>query len=253
MSLRLPEEWTADPARCALASVPEAAILLQSKGEIAPTELDRLQAAGVRFGVVLADAGYGCSAVFRQALDARGLTWAVGIAKNQKVYDPGVRLVPPTGRARKLVPDREPREAKAALAALPWRRMTWRWDTKGALSAQFAMTRVPEGDDQVWANNRHLPGGEVWLVGEWHASGERSTICPTYRLARPGASWPARSRRAGCAGQAYQQLKEVLGLDHFEGCSWTGLHRHALMACIACPTCSTCASLSPNERVGRKR
>ncbi len=53
--------------------------------------------------MVLADAGYGCSAVFRHGLDARGLAWAVGIAKNQKVYDPGVRLVEPGGRARKPV------------------------------------------------------------------------------------------------------------------------------------------------------
>lgn len=81
----------------------------QSKGAIALTELDRLRAEGLRFGVVLAEAGYGCSAAFRQALTARGITWAVGIAKNQKVYDPDVRLVPPSWRARKPVPDQEPR------------------------------------------------------------------------------------------------------------------------------------------------
>ncbi len=97
---------------------------------------------GVRFGVVLADAGCGNSAVFQQALDARGLTWAVGIAENQKVYSPGMRLVPPSGRARSPLTDQEPREAEAALAALPWRRVTWRWGTKDALSARFAMTRV---------------------------------------------------------------------------------------------------------------
>lgn len=128
--------------------------------------------------MVLAYAGYGCSAVFRHGLDARGLAWAVGIAKNriaknQKVYDPGVRLVEPGGRPRKPVPDQEPQEAEAVLAALPRRRATWRQGTKGALSARFAMTRVRVGDGPVWANNRHLPGDEVWLVGEWRASGER--------------------------------------------------------------------------------
>ncbi|BAU89908.1 transposase IS4 family protein [Methylorubrum populi] len=90
----------------------------------------------------------------------------MGIAKYQKVYDPGRRLVPPSGRARKPAPDQEPREAEAALATLPWRCVTWRWDTKGALSARFAMTRVRVGDGPVWANNRHLPGDEVWLVRE---------------------------------------------------------------------------------------
>lgn len=103
LRLFLPDDWTADPVRCARAGVPAAAIKPQSKGEIALAELDRLRAEGLHFGVVLADAGYGCSAAFRHSLDARGLTWAVGIARNQKVYDPGVRLVPPGGRARKPV------------------------------------------------------------------------------------------------------------------------------------------------------
>jgi SRSO17 transposase len=250
LRLFLPEEWTADPARCALAGVPEAATTPQSKGEIALTELDRLRAEGVRFGVVLADAGYGCSAVFRQALDARGLTWAVGIAKNQTVYDLGVRLVPPSGRARKPVPDQEPREAEAVLAMLPWRRVTWRQGTKGALSARFAMTRVRAGDGPVWGNNRHLPGENVWLVGEWRSSGERK-----YYLSNlpPG---PSRGELAGTikarwvCEQAHQQLKEELGLDHFEGRSWTGLHRHALMTCIACAFLQHLRLAQP-ERAGR--
>ena len=138
----------------------------------------------------------------------------MGIARNQKVYDPGVRLVPPPGRARKPVPDEEPREAEVVLAALPWRRVTWRQGTKGALTARFAMTRV--------------------LVGEWRASGERKVYL---------SNLPPRTSRRALAGtikarwvceQAHQQLKEELGLDHFEGRSWTGLHRHALMTGIAC-------------------
>jgi len=84
LRLFLPEEWVADPQRCAQAGVPEATLTPQSKGEIALAELDRLRAGGLRFGTVLADAGYGTSAVFRHGLDARGLTWAVGLAKNQK-------------------------------------------------------------------------------------------------------------------------------------------------------------------------
>jgi SRSO17 transposase len=166
-------------------------------------------------------------------LDARGLVWAVGIARNQKVYEAGVRLVPPAGRARKPVPDQEPCDAEAVLADLPWRRVTWRQGTKGKLAARFAMVRVRVGDGPVWANNRHLPGAEVWLVGEWRASGERK-----YYL----SNLPPRTTRRALAGtikarwvceQAHQQLKEELGLDHFEGRSWTGLHRHALMTCIA--------------------
>src|SRR3712207_6104795 len=98
LRLFLPEEWTSKPERCARAGVPEAEVVAPSKGEIALAELDRLRAAGVRFGIVLADAGYGASAEFRRGLDERGQRWAVGIPRNQKVYGADVRLVPPGGR-----------------------------------------------------------------------------------------------------------------------------------------------------------
>ena len=135
-------------------------------GEIARAELDRVRAAGGRFGTVLADAGYGASAAFRHGLDARGLTWAVGIPRNQKVYAADVRLVAPGGWARRLVPDGEPRAAEDVLAEQPWRRVTWRQGKKGALAAPFAALRVRVADGAVWGNNRHLPGAEAWLVGE---------------------------------------------------------------------------------------
>jgi SRSO17 transposase len=84
LRLFLPEKWTDDPARCEAAGVPGVEAVARSKGEIALAELDRLIAAGVRFGVVLGDAGYGASAAFRQGLSERGLTWAVGVPRNQK-------------------------------------------------------------------------------------------------------------------------------------------------------------------------
>ena len=233
LRLFLPDEWVADPERCTRAGVPEAMQRAQSKGEIALAELDRLRESGVRFGIVLADAGYGTSATFRHGLDARGLRWAVGIAKNQKVYDAHVQLVPPAGRARKLVPDQEPRPAEEILAALTWRRVTWRQGAKGALRARFAAMRVRIGDGPVWGNKRHLPGAEVWLVGEWRSSGERkyylSNLPPRTSLRALVGAIKAR----WVCEQAHQQLKGELGLGHFEGRSWTGLHRHALMTCIA--------------------
>ncbi|KQP91661.1 IS701 family transposase [Methylobacterium sp. Leaf117] len=250
LRLFLPEAWTSDPQRCAQAGVPEPEPAPRSKGEIALSELDRLRAEGLRFGTVLADAGYGVSAAFRHGLDARGLRWAVGIVRNQKVYASDVRLVPPTGRARKPAPDREPREAEAVLADLTWRRVTWRQGTKGKLSARFAAIRVRVGDGPLWGNGRHLPGAEVWLVGEWRSSGERkyylSNLPPdTSRRALAGtikARWVCE--------QAHQQLKEELGLDHFEGRSWTGLHRHALMTCIACAYLQH-LRLAEHRRTGR--
>jgi SRSO17 transposase len=234
LRLFLLEKWTDDPARCAQAGVPEAARAPRTKGEIALDELDRLRAAGVRFGTVLADAGYGASAAFRQGLNARGLLWAVGIPRNQKVYSAAVELVLPQGRGRKPIPNEEPVEAEKVLAGLSWRRIAWRQGTKGALAARFAAARIRVGDGALWANNRHLPGDEVWLVGEWRASGERK-----YYLSNLPADTPLRLLAAAIKArwvceQAHQQLKQELGLGHFEGRSWTGLHRHALMSCIAC-------------------
>lgn len=111
---------------------------------------------------------------------------AVGIPRNQKVYGTAVQLVLPAGRARKLVPNEEPVTVEDPLAAQRWRRVTWRRGTKGPLTAKFAAVRVRVGDGPVWGNNRHLPGKEAWLVGEWRTSGERkyylSNLAPSTSL-----------------------------------------------------------------------
>jgi SRSO17 transposase len=233
LRLFLPDEWVGDAERCARAGVPETDVTARSKGEIALVELDRVRAAGVRFGMVLADAGYGASAAFRHGLDDRDLRWAVGIRRNQKVYDVDVQLVSPPGRARKPVPDKEPRPAEDVLAALPWRRVTWRDGTKGKLAARFAAVRIRVADGGMWANNRHLPGQEAWLVGEWRSSGERKYYLSNLPRRLSVRAIAAAIKARWVCEQAHQQLKEELGFGHFEGRSWTGLHRHALMTCIA--------------------
>ena len=237
LRLLLPDEWTRDPNRCARAGVPEAEVAPRSKGEIALAELDRVLAAGVRFGVVLADAGYGTSAGFRHGLDERRLLWAVGIPRTQKVYGTAVRLRWPRatrGRPRKTpVPSEEPRTVEEVLAGARWRRLSWRRGTKGPLAARFAAVRVRVGDGPITRPSRHLPGAEAWLVGEWRGNGERkyylSNLPPGTALRDLAAAIKAR----WVCEQAHQQLKQELGLGHFEGRSWTGLHRHALMTCIA--------------------
>lgn len=241
LRLFLPESWTSAPDRLDHAGVPAAYRQAQSKPEIALAELDRLIAGGVRFGAVLADAGYGMSAEFRQALSARHLAWAVGIPRHQKVYPRDVELLFPVagrGRPRKRhAPNVLSKSAEEMLAIEKWRVVAWRKGTKGLLKARFAAlrVRVADGKPQRIGDKgmQHMPGEEVWLVGERRVSGEQK-----YYLANlPGDAdlktlATAIKARWVCE-QAHQQLKEELGLDHFEGRSWQGLHRHVLMAMIA--------------------
>jgi SRSO17 transposase len=237
LRLFLPAEWTREPERCAAAGVPDALRGAQSKPAIALAEIDRLVAAGLQFGCVLADAGYGSSPTFRRGLDARGLAWAAGVACTQLVYPATVRLRPsltPTGRpAKHPVPSRPACSAAVMLERQRWRRITWRNGTKGPLGARFAALRVRVADGPRCADGTRLPGAEVWLIGEWRDSGERkyylSNLPPRTSLRRLAAAVKA---RWSCE-QAHLHLKQELGLGDFEGRSWTGLHRHALMTCIA--------------------
>jgi SRSO17 transposase len=242
LRLYLPEVWAEDPARLAKAGVPETLRLHRSKSDIAVAELDKVLAAGIRFGVVLADAAYGSGTGFRRALSDRGLTWAVGILRTQKVYSPDVTLTWPVaarGRPRQRpVPDIRPVAAQDMLALQRWRTVTWRHGTKGPLRASFAALRVRVADGTPTRagerSHQHLPGHEeVWLVGERRSTGEQkyylSNLPPETTLKTLAASIKAR----WLCEQAHQQLKEELGLDHFEGRSWSGLHRHALMSMIA--------------------
>jgi SRSO17 transposase len=241
LRLFLPESWTGDPARLERAGVPADHRAPRTKPEIALAEVDRLLAAGVRFGCVLADAGYGLSAPFRKGLTARGLAWAVGIPRHQKVYPAAVQMIfPIAGRGRprqRHVPDLLSVPAEDMLAAAEWQEVSWRKGTKGALKARFAALRVriADGTPQRIGDKgqQHLPGEEVWLVGELRTTGERK-----YYLAKLPADSDLRTLAATIKArwvceQAHQQLKEELGLDHFEGRSWSGLHRHALMTMIA--------------------
>jgi SRSO17 transposase len=171
----------------------------------------------------------------RQALSERGLLWAVGLSRRQNVYPADVALIFPvakTGRPRKYnVPDQLPVAAEAMLAGGKWRRVNWRRGTKGRLTCLFAArrVRVADGHKHRMLDNRMqcMPGDEVWLVGERRSTGEQKYYVSNLKMlaATIKARWVCE--------QAHQQLKEELGLDHFEGRSWTGLHRHALMTMIA--------------------
>ncbi|GEO19328.1 hypothetical protein MAE02_70240 [Microvirga aerophila] len=118
-----------------------------------------------------------------------------------------------------------------------WQRITWRRGTKGPLRAKFASVRVRVADGpEVRLQGRtgqHLPGDEVWLVGEHHTSGERKYYLSNLPPDTPLKQLASLIKARWVCEQAHQQLKEELGLDHFEGRSWRGLHRHALLTLIA--------------------
>ncbi len=241
LRLFLPESWTSNRARLQRAGVPAEYRISRTKPELALAELDRVIASGARFGCILADAGYGMSAPFRQGLTARKLAWAVGIPRHLKVYPADVRMIWPVakrGRPRKrYIPNVLSKPAEDMLAAARWQPISWRNGTKGKLKARFAAVRVRVADGPPQRirdkGQQHLPGEEVWLVGEHRISGEKK-----YYLANLPASTDLRTLAATIKArwvceQAHQQLKEELGLDHFEGRSWQGLHRHALMTIIA--------------------
>ena len=231
LRLFLPDSWTSDASRLKRARVPVEHRTPRSK-----------PASNVRFGCVLADAGYGLSAPFRQRLTERGLAWAVGIPRHLKVYPVDVKLIWPItkvrGKPRKHhVPDVLSIAVEQMLASAKWKAVSWRSGTKGRLKARFAALRVRTADgppQRIWdKGQQHLPGDEAWLIGEQRASGEKKYYLANLPAATDLRTLAATIKARWICEQAHQQLKEELGLDHFEGRSWQGLHRHALMTMIA--------------------
>lgn len=242
LRLFLPESWTADVERMDRARVPPERQIALTKPEIAIAEIDRVIASGARFGCVLADAGYGSSGQFRQALGERGLRWAVGISRRQTVDRADIGLIFPkaaTGRRRKYhVPDDVAVSAESMLADAKWQTISWRRGTKGRLTCRFAArrVRVADGHRHRMSDGRvqAMPGEqEVWLVGERRTTGEQKYYLSNLPADTTLKALAAAIKARWICEQAHQQLKEELGLDHFEGRSWTGLHRHCLMAMIA--------------------
>jgi SRSO17 transposase len=240
LRLYLPKDWASDEARRAQAKVPES-ILFETKGDIALAQIDIALADGVRFDTVLADAGYGSSADFRAGLTQRGLRWAVGVQPTQKVYPADVTLdMPanaPVGRpvkhAKPSVPSVSVVQMIDMLGPKALRRCSWRNGTKGKLSAHFAAVRVCVADGDLISHGQHLPGQAAWLVCEARSSGERKYYFTNHPPNTPRRTLVRAIKARWACEQAHQQLKDELGLDHYEGRSWLGLHHHALLTMIA--------------------
>lgn len=249
LELYLPKEWTDDPKRCKRAGVPPERIVHKTKIEIAIEEIKRLRENGVEFGLVTADAGYGCSSPFRKFLEEEGLRYAVGIQSHQLVYaeaahsvmprrklyqrKPGSRMgtEPYRGGPHRVLPVASHKRHTVGdmLSSQKWKSVTWRTGTKGPLKASFKAQRVRIADGMEGLRRVHMPGEVVWLIGE-----KRANDVIKYYLTNHPESTPLKTiindlkSRWACE-QTHQQLKEELGLDHFEGRSWRGLKHHTLM------------------------
>jgi SRSO17 transposase len=239
LRLFLPEDWSADAARRTAAGVPEA-VAYRPKWRIALDEIDRVLAAGARFGAVLADAEYGKAAGFRAGLSERRLAYAVGILPTQKVYPADVTLSfperKPAGRPRKHpVPSAASVAAAELVESRPeaFRAVSWRAGTRGPLKAEFAALRVRVADGPADASGQHLPGDEAWLVGEHRASGEKKYYLSDLPADASLEVLAALIKARWACEQLHQQPKDELGLAHFEGRSWRGLHHHALLCQLA--------------------
>ena len=239
LQLFLPEDWCGNAGRRAATGVPET-VVYRPKWRIALDEIDRVLAAGARLGCVLADSEYGKAAEFRHGLSERNLPWAVGILPTQKAYPADVTLScparKPTGRPRKHpVPSAVSVAAAELLEARPaaFRAISWRTGTKGPLRAEFAAFRVRVADGPATARAQHLPGEEAWLVGEHRANGERKYYLANRPADTPPEVLAALIKARWVCEQAHQQMKDELGLDHFEGRGWRGPHHHTLLCQLA--------------------
>lgn len=239
-ALYLPEAWLTPEAR-PRAKIPPS-IRFQEKWRLALTLLRQARAAGFQITAVLGDAEFGDNATLRRTLHRLRLPYALGISSTVTVFrgTPGV-AVPPRRRASASAPTRlqvtdgsRPEAVRAIAAQLPartWRRISWRNGTNRPWAAQFAALRATPAHD--WRRHRLAP--EVWLLFE-RDLGTTPRIKAYFVALPPTASLRAVVRLAHqrwAIEQQYQELKDELGLDHFEGRSFPGWHRHVVLTALA--------------------
>ena len=234
--LYLPREWADDKPRCKAAGVPPE-IRFATKGELAWAQIEAALAAGTPRGTVLTDAGYGDEAALRDRLSAHGLTYAVGIkpmtavwwGEHQPARAPDKRGGRPRTRVRRDS-THQPIGVLELARSLPtssYRTLTWREGTNAPLRSRFACVRVR-------AAQADRPRAEEWLLIEWPRHEPEptrywlSTLSADISFKELVATVKMRWR----IERDYRELKQEVGLGHYEGRNWRGFHHHASL-CIA--------------------
>ena len=242
--LYLPRLWLEDPQRRALGKIPPGQVY-HSKTELALELIDQALQWEVPRLPVVADSAYGNDFDFRAALRERGLDYGVAVEPNLKVWleDPNkIKLPAPKGTGR---PRQFPRlsdlpvalDLMAIAQQLPahaWRTVLWRQGSKGSMSSRFAKVKVWAAHG--WKRQEHPARVAEWLLIEWPSDQERPT---DYWLAQLG-NQPVGLRRLVRTVRArwrveldYREMKEELGLDHYEGRHWLGWHHHVTLVSLA--------------------
>jgi SRSO17 transposase len=239
--LHPPEAWAGNPARRAVAGVPEE-VGFRTKPAIAPGQIRQALADGVPPGAVVTDAGYGNDTDFRDGVTGLGLAYVAGILGTTTLWPPGAGPLPAApwggkGRPPKRLrrdPEHQPLAAEALAAGLPagaWRSVTWREGTAGPLASRFAAARVrPAHGDTT----RSEPRAEEWFLAEWPEgeNGPTKYWLSTLPETTPLEDLVATARLRWRVERDFEELKQELGLGHFEGRGWRGFHHHASL-CIA--------------------
>lgn len=261
--LYLPESWAGDKQRRGKAGVPRE-IRFQTKPQIALAQIRQALADEVEPGVVLADAAYGNDTDFRNELEELGLDYVVGVQSSMTLWRPGEAPLPPkpytgTGRPPKLLrrdSKHKPVAAKQLATQLPrraFRSVSWRAGTKQPLRSRFAAVRVRPAHRDYW---RDQPHDERWLLIEWPKDEAEPThywlanLPPDIKL----KDLVAIAKHRWIIERDYQELKQEVGLGHYEGRGWRGFHHHATL-CIAAYgfLVAERARFSPSTRVGTLR
>jgi SRSO17 transposase len=239
--LYLPEVWASDQKRRRAAGVPDD-VRFKKKWQIALDQIAALQREGVPAAPVLADAGYGANTAFRDGLTALGVPYVIAVTKETTVWAPGTAPAPPRpygGRGRpptlmRRVESRRPLPISLLARQLPmscWKTITWRQGSRGSMRSRFAFLRVrPAHRDEI----RRSPRDLEWLVIEWPRGETEPTKLwlSTMPADTPEDQLVRLAKIRWRIERDYQELKQEIGLDHFEGRGWRGFHHHGVL-CIA--------------------
>jgi SRSO17 transposase len=241
--LYLPKEWLEDPGRAAEVKLP-AGLKYKTKIELALELMDQMLGWGLPLLPVVADSFYGNDFSFREELRHRKLSYVVAVEPSTVAWDtdPNLPLPPPkrTGRPRRYPPLEalaRPQDLLTIAQQLPasaWRTITWREGTRGMLRSRFARIKVWAAHG--WRAQEHPQRVAEWLLMEWP---KEETQPLKYWLASLGAKPPGMRQLVRLARSRwrieldYRELKDELGLDHYEGRHWLGWHHHVTLISLA--------------------